>query len=499
MLRGPATHILVVGGARSGKTYLIMKALVLRALMAPEATQAVFRYRFNHLKASIINDTLPLVCKLEFPGQFLYTLNKSDWFAEFKNGHKIYFGGLDDKERTEKILGQGHSTVYMNECSQIGYASRNKAVTRLSQNAGLRLKEICDENPPMEGHWTNRLWVKGVDPSSGQPIPNPHAYAYAFMQPANNPHIPEETKNILRSLPKRDRVRFWDGQFGEAVDNPLWTYESIEASRIETAPVTLTSVVIAVDPSGSHGKEDERSDEVGIIALGLGVDENVYVLEDASGRYGPNGPEGWGAIVVALYKKHKADRVVAETNFGGAMVGAVIGAADPDVPFKEVHAARGKAVRAEPVSTLFDRGRVKLVGTFPEMEEQMLHFSSAGYGGDKSPDRVDAMVWGVHDLAIDMAPGLGLLEWYKRGAAAVIAQGKPKERLGGEGLGASATQSDLVRLKARPGLSGTFYSRSGGKYDIEEGHVWVKPAAVAELLGSGFTEVISKLNGAHTS
>ncbi len=490
-----ATHILLAGGARSGKTFLILKWMFLRGFHAPEGSQAILRYRFNHLKASIINDTMPRMCKEEWPGERLFYLNRSDWFAEFSNGHKIYFGGLDDKERTEKILGQGHLTIFNNEISQISFASRNKAVTRLSQTAivpnarykTLPLKEICDENPPMQGHWSYRLWIEGRDPSSGAPLSNAPAYRHVFMQPANNPHIPEETKTILKNLPKRERVRFWEGKFGEAIDNALWTYESIESCRVDAAPVTLSRVVIAIDPSGSHGKdEDKRSDEVGIVVLALGSDEVVYVLEDASGNLAPQGPDGWGALTNKLFINHKADLVVAEVNFGGAMVGAVIMAANPDIPFKELHASRGKAVRAEPVSTLYDRGRVKHVGTFPELEEQMLQFSSAGYKGDKSPDRADAMVWGVTELAIDLAPGLGLLEWYKQQAAKVA----DEQGLTPKSIADKATQSELVRMIVRTGVSGTFYARSGLKYQVEDNKVWVQRKNVQELLDSGFKLVV---------
>jgi hypothetical protein len=499
-----ATHLLLAGGARSGKTYLIIKWMIMRAFHAPEGSQAILRYRFNHLKASIINDTLPMVCKMEWPGERLFYLNRSDWFAEFSNGHKLYFGGLDDKERTEKILGQGHCTIFNNECSQISYASRNKAVTRLSQKITvansrfgfLPLKEICDENPPMQGHWSYRLWIEGRDPSSGQPVSNPEAYRHVFMQPANNPHIPEETKNILRNLPKRERVRFWEGQFGESIDNALWTYESIERCRVETAPTTLTRVIIAIDPSGSHGDEDKRSDEVGIIVAGIDTYEDVHILEDASGRLAPQGPDGWGALVCALFIKHKADSVVAETNFGGAMVGAVIKAANPDIPFKELHASRGKAVRAEPVSTLYDNGRIRHVGTFPELEEQLLQFSSAGYKGDKSPDRADALVWAVTELAIDLAPGVGLLDWYKQQAAKQAErEGRPtpeQARIAGRGAVAKAKQSELVRMIVRPGVSGTFYARSGLKYQVEDNMVWVQRKNVQELLDTGFNLVMDE-------
>jgi phage terminase large subunit-like protein len=481
-LNSSATHILLYGGARSGKTHLIVLWLVLRALAKPLATHAILRHHFAHLKASIIYDTLPDVCARNFPDQKVYTLNKSDWYAEFSGGGRIWFGGLDDKERTEKILGQGHSTIYLNEASTISYASRLKAITRLSQQRGLRLKEVCDENPPIAGHWTQRLWLNGIDPSTGQPVPNPRQYAVQRMNPANNPHIPEATKNILRSLPPRERSRFWDGEFGQGTESALWTYESIEAARVERIPegVSLTQCVVAIDPSGCHGPEDKRSDEVGIVAGGLGSDGIVYVLEDASGRYGPGGKDGWGARGATCYHRWGADRVVGEINFGGAMVGAVMQTADSDVPFREVTASRGKSQRAEPVSNLTDQGKVKFVGHFPELEQQLLGFSTAGYMGERSPDRADAFVWMAYALGVVRMPGQGALDWMREQATNLLSAAS---------VGDVEAATDLVTMQAPSHISGTYYSRNGARFAVEDGRVRCGAEDVADLESAGFRRI----------
>ncbi len=498
-LAGPATHVLLAGGARSGKTYLIVKAMVSRALQAPEATQVSLRLRFNHLKASIIYDTLPTVCKNEYPEYpSLYHLNKSDWFAEFVNGHRWYFGGLDDKERTEKILGQGHSTIHINECSQVSYSSRLKAITRLSQNKGLRLKAYYDENPPIQGHWTHRIWVKGLEPATGQKLSNPSAYAFCQMNPADNPHLPPETLEILRNLPKRERDRFYLGLFGAAVDGPLWTYEGLDSCRVDAVVVKLVKVVVAIDPSGCRGLEDTRSDEVGIVVAGLGDDGVVYVLEDCSGRYGPGGPEGWGARAVRAFHRWQADSIVAESNFGGGMVGMVIHTADANVPFREVKASRGKAVRAEPAASLYDRGLVKHVGPgFPELEEQLLQFSTSGYNGEKSPDRADALVWAVFDLAIEQQEGMGVLQFYRTEAARargeLPARSEPEARDDPQPWEKPATVvKPAVMLNAPEGLTGVVYARSGARYVIDSGRVFAECGDVDDLIAIGFRRPSSK-------
>ena len=132
LLAGPAKHILLAGGSRSGKTFLLVWAVVVRALKATRSRHAILRFRFGHVKQSIVYDTFPRVMQTCFPG-LEYDLSKSDWYATMPNGAEIWFGGLDDKERTEKILGTEFATIYLNECSQIQYSARNVATTRLAQ------------------------------------------------------------------------------------------------------------------------------------------------------------------------------------------------------------------------------------------------------------------------------------------------------------------------------------------------------------------------------
>jgi PBSX family phage terminase large subunit len=138
LLCGPATHVLLRGGARSGKTVQIIRFLVNRALCASGSTHAIFRNTFASTRTSLIKGTVPLVMEMCFPNRE-YELNQSEWCHTFENGSRFYYGGLDDKERTDKILGQEHASIFLNECSQISYSSRNKAMTRLSQHAVIDL------------------------------------------------------------------------------------------------------------------------------------------------------------------------------------------------------------------------------------------------------------------------------------------------------------------------------------------------------------------------
>jgi phage terminase large subunit-like protein len=187
------------------------------------------------------------------------------------------------------------------------------------------------------------------------------------------------------------------------VPGALWTRDMIDQAQVRVAP-DLVRVVIAVDPSGTRG-EGDRGDSIGIIAAGKGVDGNAYVLADRTCKLSP---DGWGRRAVATYHELGADRIVAERNFGGAMVAHVIRTVDPKVSYKEVTASRGKVARAEPVAALYEQGKVKHVGGFAELEDQMCAMASDGFLGEGSPDRVDALVWAITELMLNDTVSAGI-------------------------------------------------------------------------------------------
>lgn len=165
----------------------------------------------------------------------------------------------------------------------------------------------------------------------------------------------------------------------------------IEAGRVQDIP-PLYRVVVAIDPAVTA---NEDSDETGIIAAGIGYNEHVYVLADGSLRASPN---DWARAACRLLLRWDADRIVAEVNNGGDMVETTIRAVLASIPYRGVRASRGKAVRAEPVSALYEQRRVHHVGSFPDLEEQMCGYVPGI--SDDSPDRMDALVWAVYDLLL---------------------------------------------------------------------------------------------------
>lgn len=393
---------MLFGGSRSGKTFIIVRSIVTRALTC-KSRHAILRFRFNHVKASIVLDTFPKVMELCFP-EVNYHIDKTDWFARFDNGSTIWFGGLDDKERTEKILGQEHVTVYLNESSQIPYSSYLMVITRLAQvctylrngvEKTLSLRLIADCNPPSQAHWSYKLFVKKLDPETGKPIPSPESYAKLQMNPLDNmENLSPVYLKTLENMPKRMRLRFFEGKFADTTENALWNVETIDKWRVEETP-DMVRILVSVDPSGAGDTDNADNDAIGIVVGGIGTDGNGYILEDLTVKAGP---KTWGDVATTAYDRHAADLIVGETNYGGEMVKFVVRASKPGVPFKKITASRGKVVRAEPISSLTEQGKVRFAGTFPELEDELCSFTTAGYIGEKSPNRADAFVWLISEL-----------------------------------------------------------------------------------------------------
>ena len=187
------------------------------------------------------------------------------------------------------------------------------------------------------------------------------------------------------------------------VPGALWTRAMIDQAReIKVAP-QMQRVVIGVDPSGTGGSVD-GGDSIGIVAVGRGIDGRAYVLGDWTCKLSP---AGWGRRSVEAYNFFKADRIVAERNYGGAMVESVIRTTGPNVSVKMVTATRGKVVRAEPVAALYEQGRVSHIGDGLEhLEDEMVSMTGDGFLGEGSPNRVDAKVWALTELMLESAPSV---------------------------------------------------------------------------------------------
>jgi phage terminase large subunit-like protein len=285
-------------------------------------------------------------------------------------------------EEPERLRGPQHDLAY---CDELATWPHPEALDMLNLGlrVGIRPRKLITTTPKP----SKLLKAIIADPSTvitrGKTADNEKNLAPSFMA------------GILRKYggTRLGRQEI-DGELLLDVPNALWQLDWLDRDRVAKAP-ELERVVVAIDPAVTSG---EDADETGIIVAGVAGD-HAYVLEDASGRYQPH---EWAQRAIALYQRHAADRIVAEINNGGEMVASTIRMINPNVSFKAVHATRGKVIRAEPCSALYEQSRVHHVGTFARLEDQLCSFTSdfnrgaAGY----SPDRLDALVWALSELMV---------------------------------------------------------------------------------------------------
>jgi phage terminase large subunit-like protein len=214
----------------------------------------------------------------------------------------------------------------------------------------------------------------------------------------------ENASNLDPKFLERMRARYEGTRLGrqeidaellEDVPGAMWSREMLDDAKVVAAP-TMQRVVVAVDPSGNSG-DDDRADDIGIVVAGKGVDGRAYVLADWTCDLSP---AGWGRRTIEAFDQFKADRIVAEKNFGGAMVESVIKTTRKTAPVVLVTASRGKVQRAEPIAALYEQKRVSHVGAFAQLEDQLCSFTGDGYVGKGSPDRADALVWALTELML---------------------------------------------------------------------------------------------------
>jgi len=394
-----AKYFLIYGGSRSGKTFLTIYAIIVRMLKAPGSRHVVFRQDGVDAKQSVGNETVPAVVSLAFPDLELKWKDKDGYF-EAPNGSQLWLCGLKDKARLDKVLGKEYATIYINEASQIPLQAFQLVETRLAQMARqvdgrvLPLRFYVDLNPTTSSHWTYVMWVKGERPEDGSALPDhEELYRHIVVNPMDNEaNLPASYLRSLSNLSERMRRRFFDGLFTADDDNALWQRKYIKVDD----PPEMKRIVVAVDPAVSN---NPGSDETGIIVAGLGLDGRGYILADESGKFRP---EEWARRAISAYDTFDADCIVAEVNQGGDMVEATVKAQAKNrvIPYRAVHATRGKQVRATPIAALYEQGKVRHAQAFQELEDQCCAFTidfdrnAQGY----SPDRVDALVWALTDL-----------------------------------------------------------------------------------------------------
>jgi phage terminase large subunit-like protein len=291
-------------------------------------------------------------------------------------------------ERPDKLRGPEHHVAWCDELAKWAYPQETWDNLMLGLRLGPAPRVLATTTPRPIG------LVKTLtsDPATAQ--------AKAPGRTDDNPHLPDVFVKDVRGRYEGTRLgrQELNGELVEDVEGALWTRDLVERCRsVDFARDgrELVRIVIGVDPPVSAG-----GDACGIVAVGLAADGVGHVIGDHS--VAGLSPEGWARAVAAAAQAHGADRVVAEANQGGAMVESVLRAADCALPVRLVHARRGKSARAEPVAALFESGRARFAGAFPELEDELCGLSAGGgYAGPgRSPDRADAMVWAFTELML---------------------------------------------------------------------------------------------------
>lgn len=382
LLCSKARNTLLYGGSRSGKTFTLVRALVVRSLKT-KSRHAILRKHFNHVKQAIWYDTLPKVMDLCFPQlREMCRFDKSDWFIKFPNDSEIWFGGLDDKERTEKILGKEYSTMFFNECSEISWDSLNTAKTRLAEKNDLINRFYYDCNPPKRSHWTYKVFIEGVDPRNDEPIDHEN-YTNLLMNPIDNlknidPHY---VKDVLEKLPPLLRDRFLYGLF-VSDDSDIFRPEWIKPSNPYPEREDLCLIVSACDPAMS---ERDTACETSITTLGLDYDGIIHELETVSSRM------SWKTLketCKTVNDSQKSDYFGVERVQAQKWLGEEL--QENGVNVVELEADADKIRRAITVTDLFEQNRVRV--NDPKTRKQLLEFPPED---GALRDRVDSFVYAL--------------------------------------------------------------------------------------------------------
>lgn len=348
----------------------------------------ILRKHFNHVKQSVWHDTLPKIMDVAFPNlREKCRWDKSDWFITFPNGSEIWIGGLDDKERTEKILGKEYSTLYFNECSEISYESRNIALTRLAEKNSLTKRVFYDCNPPKKSHWTYRCFVDNRDPNTEESL-NSGDFASLLMNPYDNAaNIDHDyVTGVLEKLPPALRDRFLKGEFGYD-DSDIFAPQWLMPSETLPSKDDIAAVFGFCDPAIT---EKERSNDntcdSGIVVMALDYSGILHDIEVLKGMWSYKDLKDKCKSVWDRYKDFKecffgVEDVAFQKALGSDLeeMGVSVDYIRPDAD---------KTRRAISITDILENGLVRVNSL--ALRKQLLEFP-----GDKKKDLVDAFVYAL--------------------------------------------------------------------------------------------------------
>ncbi len=365
------------GGRGSGKSHSAATAALVRAGQKPLRV-GCFREVQRSIKDSVKQLLDDKIADLNMGG-FYTSLNNEIRGA---NGSEFIFAGLGNLTADQIKSMEGIDIALVEE----------------SQTISERSLEILIPTIRAPG---SELWFLWNPRHASDPVDQrfrgltlPENTIVRQVNYVDNPFFPDELEAERAFDEEQNRERYshiWLGDYEPTAIGAIWDRLTLHSSRVTNVP-DLERIVVAVDPAVSS---DSGADEHGVIVAGLGADTRGYVLDDGSTS---GSPKQWATRTIALFDKWQADAIVIEVNQGGDMVRHTLDSIRPGLPIIEVRATRGKHVRAEPISALYALGRVSHVGSYPELEDQMCQMTAAGFEGQGSPDRCDALVWGLTEL-----------------------------------------------------------------------------------------------------
>ena len=380
----PARYKGAHGGRGSGKSWFFADLAVERCLIRQGSRGVCIREVQKSLKDSskrLIEDRIraldladlfkPKMAEIETPG-----------------GGLVMFQGMQD-----------HTADSIRSLEGVDWAWVEEAQTLSARSLELLRPTIRAPGSEIWFSWNPRSPSDPVDELlRGLELPPEAVVVQANYQ--DNPMFPAELEAERKWDETHRRSRYahvWLGDYEPQAEGAIWDRATLHQHRWHEPP-DLSRIVVGVDPAISA---ETGSDMHGIVVAGLGEDGRAYVLDDVSTK---GAPRIWANRVAAAFDKWSADAVVVERNQGGDMVRMTLETVRPGLPIIEVVATRGKHVRAEPIASLYSFGRVSHVGTWPDLEDQLCLFTAAGYEGEGSPDRADALIWALTELFPTIGP-----------------------------------------------------------------------------------------------
>lgn len=394
IIENDTRYNIVLGGRSSGKSYAINTILTLM-MLEEDRTILFLRQTLTSAYISIIPE---FVEKIETLGlEHLFEITKTEIRCPSTNS-VILFRGIQtgSKTNTANLKSINNvSVLVIDEAEEVTDEESFDRIDLSVRKKGVVNKVILVMNPSRTDHWIYKRFFKDArveSPFNGRTDDCTYIHT-TYLDNKDNVDegfIKQLERLKATNLKKYNHVVLGHWSDGDS-DQALWKQSNIDATRVYDKP-TFKRIVVAIDPAVTS---KDTSDETGIVVAGIDFSNELYVLEDATGTYTPT---DWCTKAVVLFRKWQADRIVGETNNGGDLIETVLRTVDKNIPYKSVHATRDKFTRAEPVSAIYEQGQAHHVGRFVDLEYEMTTWEAKA--GQKSPNRIDALVWAATELVL---------------------------------------------------------------------------------------------------